>query len=260
MDYNFHTHTTRCGHATGSMEAYVLRAIEGGIRTMGFSDHIPLRFADGSESAHRVPLAEVRDYYEEACFLREKYKDKIEIRIGFETEFYPALFQEMIKDAVAFGAEYLILGQHFLGEENCGGSAAIRPNASEADLVRYTSLLIEAAEYGVLTYIAHPDIFNFTGDPAIYAREVRRLCAYCRAKALPLEINFLGIRTKRNYPNEAFWRIAGELGVPVTFGNDAHSTADAYDPDSLAVAEDIVARCGLNYIGQPTLVDIRKFV
>ena len=36
---NFHTHTTRCLHASGSDEEYVLKAIELGYKTLGFSDH-----------------------------------------------------------------------------------------------------------------------------------------------------------------------------------------------------------------------------
>ena len=34
-------HTTRCQHATGSMEAYVQSAIERGLRAIGFADHSP---------------------------------------------------------------------------------------------------------------------------------------------------------------------------------------------------------------------------
>ena len=47
MNYNFHTHTFRCHHASGTPEEYVLRAIDVGIEYMGFSDHFPYRFADG---------------------------------------------------------------------------------------------------------------------------------------------------------------------------------------------------------------------
>ena len=50
MDYNYHAHTTRCSHATGTEESYIEKAIEGGIRYMGFSDHMPMRFPDGHES------------------------------------------------------------------------------------------------------------------------------------------------------------------------------------------------------------------
>ena len=42
--YNFHNHTYRCGHATGTDEEYVLEAIKNGYEVMGFSDHAPYLF------------------------------------------------------------------------------------------------------------------------------------------------------------------------------------------------------------------------
>ncbi|MFR5796189.1 MAG: PHP domain-containing protein [Christensenellales bacterium] len=41
MKANYHTHTARCGHATGTDEDYVLAAIEQGFDELGFSDHVP---------------------------------------------------------------------------------------------------------------------------------------------------------------------------------------------------------------------------
>ena len=41
MKTNYHTHTTRCMHAVGSDEEYVLSAIKGGFQILGFSDHTP---------------------------------------------------------------------------------------------------------------------------------------------------------------------------------------------------------------------------
>ena len=55
MNYNYHAHTWRCSHASGTEEAYVQRAIACGITHMGFSDHIPHRFPDGYESYFRIP-------------------------------------------------------------------------------------------------------------------------------------------------------------------------------------------------------------
>ena len=44
MDYNLHTHTYRCSHATGTEREYIEAAISAGIKIMGFSDHIPFKF------------------------------------------------------------------------------------------------------------------------------------------------------------------------------------------------------------------------
>ena len=39
--FNYHSHTSRCGHAVGTDEEYVKAAIAAGYQKMGFSDHAP---------------------------------------------------------------------------------------------------------------------------------------------------------------------------------------------------------------------------
>lgn len=103
MKYNYHTHTYRCSHATGTEEEYVVRAIENGICHMGFSDHVPFRYSDGFESSFRVPICQARDYISVLRKLRERYKEKIEIFIGFEMEYYPEHFEQMLKNVREWG-------------------------------------------------------------------------------------------------------------------------------------------------------------
>ena len=73
MIYNYHTHTYRCGHATGTDEEYIERAIQCNVKYMGFSDHIPLMCDDGYESDFRIPMAQAKSYVEDLSKLKEKY-------------------------------------------------------------------------------------------------------------------------------------------------------------------------------------------
>ena len=253
MDYNYHSHTTRCSHATGTEESYIETAIAGGIRYMGFSDHMPHVFPDGHQSDYRVPFEQGHEYINCIRALREKYAGKIELSVGFEMEYYPDYFDAMLQNAKDFGAEYLILGHHFLRQEYPGGLGVTRMNDDPEDLEEFVSSVIAAMETGVFSYVAHPDSFNFVGDEVLYRDQMRRICIRSRELNIPLEINFLGIRRGRHYPNERFWQIAGEEQSPVTFGYDAHATSEAYDPDSLPIAMDIVKKYHLNYIDRPRL-------
>ena len=258
MDYNLHTHTKRCHHATGEPEDYVLAAIRDGMKLYGFSDHIPHQFPDGRESGYRVPMAEGVAYCEEIRALSEKYKEKIDIRVGFEAEYYPLYFEQMLKNAIDFGAEYLILGQHFIHNEHPNGRYVIRSDNEKDHLAAYSDMVIEAMRTGVFTYVAHPDVFQYDIHAPEYEEQMRRICIAARENNTPLEINFLGIREKRIYPNMVFWRIAGEEKAPVTYGLDAHRTEDACDRASLAVAQGMVEEYKLNYIGMPKMIDIRS--
>ena len=86
---------------------------------------------------------------------------------------------------------------------------------------------------------------------------MRRLCIASRELNIPLEINFLGIRDNRNYPNEAFWQVAGQEKAPVTFGFDAHTVDDACDRESQKKAEEMVKKYDLNYIGKPEIIKLK---
>ena len=259
MDYNYHTHTYRCGHATGTEEEYILRAIDCGAKYMGFADHAPLAFSDGYELGFRVPVAKAREYVTTISALREKYKGKIDIKIGFEMEYYPTIFEQMLKNVISYGAEYLILGAHFADPEypeSIEHSAVPSDNVDK--LKTYVSRVIEGMNTGVFTYVAHPDMINFTGDTEVYKNEMRKICIASRECGIPLEINCLGIRDNRHYPNMIFWEMAGEEQCPVTFGFDAHDVLNAYDAESVPKAEAMVKKYNLNYIGRPNVILLNK--
>lgn len=258
MDYNYHTHTHLCRHATGSMEEYVKRAIEGGIKYMGFSDHIPHKRTDGEESWFRIPTERASEYFSEIARLREKYGDRIDIKAGFEMEYFPKQFVAMFENAKKLGAEYIILGEHYVEEEYPGILHASDETEKTEDLKEYVACVVDAIKTGVFTYIAHPDVLNFTGDVGLYREEMRKICIASREHNIPLEINFLGIRGRRKYPTLAFWEIAGEERSPVTFGLDAHDAENAYDGESLKVAKEMVKKYSLNYIGKPELINIQE--
>ena len=258
MKYNLHAHTYRCSHASGTAEEYVLRAIEGGIECFGFSDHMPYINPNGREDKFRVPVAEADGYISEILSLKEKYKDKIDIHVGFETEYYADHFDGMLEHAHSLGAEYLILGQHFWAPYSEDRLPSSTPTSDVDRLDEYVSSVVSAIRSGAFTYVAHPDLFNFTGSDDEYAEYMRRICVASRECGVPLEINFLGIREGRIYPSDRFFRIAAEERSPITFGFDSHSVDAAYDAESMAVAYDMVDRLSLNYIGMPKIVNISK--
>lgn len=249
MYANYHTHTFRCNHATGVEEEYILTAIEGGIKIMGFSDHAPAILYDGYKLSWRVQPEDAEDYFETLKNLREKYKDKIKIYIGFEMEYYPEHFEKMYSYVKNLGAEYLILGQHFYDELGGIPHSAMAGHSDE-HLINYTNSVIAGMKTGKFLYAAHPDMLNHSGDKMIYEREARRLCEASKKFDVPLEINLLGVFDGRHYPNEAFLKIAGEVGCKMLYGFDAHSPDRAYDKASLEKAERLAQKYNINIIDE----------
>ena len=74
LDYTYHSHTARCGHAYGKDEDYVEAAIKRGLKVLGFSDHV---FLPGlSQYRMRGDYEEMDDYVSSVRSLEKKYKDK----------------------------------------------------------------------------------------------------------------------------------------------------------------------------------------
>ena len=85
---NYHSHTARCGHAWGEDEEFVQSAIAAGFGVLGFSEHTAWPFTDGYQeidTRQRIRLEELDAYLTDMQTLKEKYKDQIDIRIGFLT-------------------------------------------------------------------------------------------------------------------------------------------------------------------------------
>ncbi len=254
MVYNFHAHTPRCRHATGSEREYIEAAISAGVKDWGFSEHIPFIFPNGRENSYRLPLVEVQDYINTVNELKVEYKDRIDIYLGFEMEYYPEYFEQMVEDARGWGAEFLILGQHSVGDEPYFFFWSTEPTENEDYLKDYVSRVVAAIKSGVITYVAHPDMINYIGSEEIYEREMIKICKAAQRHNVPLEINLLGIRDNRNYPVEKFWKLLEGTNVPVVLGFDAHDIKGARDLESIPTALEICKKYNLNLIDKPKLI------
>lgn len=260
MISNYHTHTARCHHATGKDEEYIRRAIAEGIKILGFSDHAPYIYPSGYVSFYKMTPDEAGEYFSTLCALREKYRDEIEIHIGYEAEYYPALWKRTFDFWKSSNCpEYLILGQHFVKEEFSATGERIVHSASGTDeramLTQYANTVIEGLETGAFTYLAHPDVINFHGDEDFYRQEVERIIVAAKKLSVPLEINLLGMKIKRHYPTPIFWEVAGKHSPDVILGSDAHEPERVADKNEIAEALRFADKYSLNVIDTLALVN-----
>ncbi|MBR2043129.1 MAG: histidinol-phosphatase [Clostridia bacterium] len=249
MYANYHTHTYRCSHATGTEEEYIKRAIDGGIKIMGFSDHAPVNCVEGYKGWWRVQPEDAKEYIDTINSLKEKYKDKIKIHVGFEMEYYPEYFEEMLKYVKELGAEYIIMGEHYIdGDWKETSHHSNHPGRTAEELKKYVDTVIEGMKTGEYLYVAHPDMVFFDKGDEVYKREAKRICTAAKEMDIPLELNLLGIYDNRNYPDERFLKVAGEVGCKMILGFDAHDPYRAFDDKSLVKAEELINKYNLNII------------
>ena len=104
--FDLHTHTT-FSDGRNSPEEMVLSAIGMGMSTLGISDHSYTSF----DESYCIPRHRLEEY--KACIrmLKEKYRDRIELRLGLEKDYY--------SDTVDDGCDYFIGSVHYMkiGEE-----------------------------------------------------------------------------------------------------------------------------------------------
>lgn len=250
---SYHTHTYRCHHAKGEDEEYILRAIDAGMTELGFADHTPYPM-DGYCSKFRMPLEDAAGYFESLTALREKYRGRIKIYIGFEAEYYPRWFDGLLRFLENFPCDYLIQGQHFLGNEiDPKERYAPKPCGEESELARCVSQTCEGMRTGVFSYLAHADIYNFDGDDETYRKHMVTLCRTAKELNMPLEINGLGIRDGRSYPVSRFWKLAGECGCKAIYGCDAHSPDVVWDAASYEIAKKLAQDNGVELLDRVAL-------
>lgn len=247
MIANYHTHTVRCRHATGDEEAYIQNAIARGFRIFGFSDHAPQWFPGDYYSHMRMYPDQLLEYCDTVRNLQCSYRGQLEIPLGMEVEYYPAVFGELIPRLRDHGVEYLLLGQHWIYNEFDGPYCGA-PTEDEHILQQYCDQTITAMETGLFTYLAHPDLIGFVGERKIYEKHMRRLCLSANATNTPLEINFLGISENRRYPNPTFWEIAAEEGCKVVLGIDAHCPEHVLNTEAEETAMELVGKYSLNLL------------
>jgi len=113
MRVDLHNHTSRCNHATGTVDDYIKKAIELGIDIYGFTEHAPMDF----DPKYRISFNEMVDYERDILDAKDRYRDDIKILLGYEVDFLndPQYIEQKILDAkLDYLVDYLIGSVHFL--------------------------------------------------------------------------------------------------------------------------------------------------
>ena len=236
MKANYHTHTARCGHASGTDEQYVEAAIGQQFDVLGFSDHVPWPYESGFTHRHvRMGIEQMDEYVSAMRALKQRYAGRIELLVGFECEYFPAYMGWRAEMKEEKQLDYLIFGNHY--EETDEGGFYFGNSAKAEHLRRYVDSAAKGAETGLFAYMAHPDLFMrrypvFDENCRAAARD---LCQICKQNNLPMEVNLhdryrLGEANGNGYPNAEFFEIAYDAGAQIILGLDAHEPQEIADP------------------------------
>ncbi len=258
---NWHTHTSRCGHAVGTDEEYVTAAIQAGVRTLGFSDHAAYHVP---RPGTRMNIELVDDYISSINHLKNKYQDQIDLYLGMECEYFESEWETLSRYRREF--DYVILGQHDLWLD---GPDVYRELTTE-QVFQYIDLIETACSLNFCDYVAHPDVFmwGYPGVDDTVRTAASRLADISVKYDMPMELN-CGSGVKRGpreftdglryaYPVRIFFEEFAKKHCPVIVGLDIHDPrlflTDLYIDRALSVCEGL----DINFLWDYDLVSAAK--
>jgi histidinol-phosphatase (PHP family) len=225
MLIDIHNHTPLCNHATGTPEEFIKKAIKKGIDIYGFADHAPMEF----DQKYRMGFEDMPKYENEINTLKEKYKNKIKILLGYEVDFTPYVDKRVLGRKV----DFLIGSVHFLNNWGFDNPEFIKEwEKRDIDDVykEYFSKIKEMAESKLFDIVGHLDLVKVFGFiPKKNIKDLAKEAIKTIKKSdMAVEINTSGLRKKVNeiYPSVELLKIIKDEGIDITFSSDAHKTQD----------------------------------
>ena len=224
---DYHMHTRLCRHAVGDATDLAAQAVRLGLGEIGFSEHNPMP-RDDYDDWH--PLQENLDAYVEQVKKARRDHPQLTIKLALEMDYIPGM-EDWIRDLSARHPwDYIIGAVHYVSDtwdlDNPKKIAEWKSRNAFDVWSEYFERLTKAAESGFFNIIAHADLckkFCFYPDKDCTPLFTRLLQAI-RKHDLAMELNTAGLRKdcKEIYPGPRFVELAAQMGIPITFGSDAH--------------------------------------
>ena len=252
---NLHAHTFYCD-GKNNPEDYILTAIKKGFTSVGFSGHSFTKF----DTEYCMSEKGTLEYLKELKNLKEKYKDRIQVYIGIEADFYSG-FNPKLDDNL--GLDFRIGSVHYIKDKEkeeyyCVDNTpeileyGIRNYANEderAFIEAYFDNIVEMVHTQKPDIIGHFDLvrkFNkdlkyFDENADWYKKKVEYVLDEIAKTDTIIEINTGGMSrgwTQTPYPSVPILERILAKNIPITISSDAHETKniDFYFEESLEIA------------------------
>jgi len=251
---DYHMHTPRCHHASGTVLEYAEAAVAAGLKEIGMSDHSPM--PNGYMDDWRMGPEELHSYLTEVEQTRDKLAKKLSLRVGIEADFRPGSEAGMTRLLKLYDWDYVMGSVHYIGDWDFDNPARLAhwdEVGVEEVYCAYFDLVARSAASGMFDIIGHPDLIKKFGHRApadsepVKQAEEAMLQAVKKAD-VALEISSAGLRKPVGeiYPHPRIVARAAELGIPFAYGSDAHG------PDAVAHGMDecldLLESCGVKEI------------
>lgn len=222
-----HLHTAYSGHGSGTVDEVVRSALEKGLATVAFTEHLTLPESMDPDRTDSMSPDDAWSYHDDVMEARRKYPE-IAIVYGAEVDW---IGDEGFTRELCGGYDYLLGSVHFLDGWGFDNPDLIDGWAEwGVDEVwrRYLELWEDAVRSSIpFTCMAHPDLPKVFGlYPSFVLSEYYAEMAACaRDYGRAIEVNTAGLRKPAGeaYPSFELLKTCCDMGIACSVGSDAHS-------------------------------------
>lgn len=249
---DFHLHSHFSSDSEASPETMVQQAIRLGMKEMCFTDHYDVDFPGETD----LFLFDIKDYFDCLHLLKEKYRSKIDIRIGIELGLQTHVKDHCEKIVSEHMFDFVIGSVHVVNAQDPYYPAYYEGRSEQECYREYFETVLEnLIKIDGYDVIGHMDYIVRYGPNKnkFYSYEAYRdilecILHTCIEKGIGLELNTGGLAYELGYPNphpdllRRYHDLGGEI---VTVGSDAHT------PKRLGFqfeqAKELLKNCGFHY-------------
>ncbi len=244
MNYStIHVHTNYCD-GNNTAEEMILAAIAKGMKTIGISTHGPLPF----KVKYAIDNDRVQAYIDEIKALKEKYKDKIEVLLGMELDYFTDTEFSHVDESLLSELDYYVASIHYLNRFKDGNPWAVdgsleyvlkgiedsyNGDAKKAIDDYYYNLSNMVTKYKPLL-VGHMDLIKknnkdnilFNENDLWYKEAVCKFLDVVKETDTVIEINTGGLARKyvnEQYPSKWILEEIRDRNIPICINSDAHS-------------------------------------
>lgn len=253
----FHAHS-RFDDGKEELESYIRAAVAKKFNVFGFSAHAPVFF----DSVWNMEQEDFEEYVQTTKFLKEKYKDSLEIYTGLETDYYPGCTDWRKKK----GIDYTIGAVHSIKNNFTGSYMPLDGSRQEFEetlkdgfdgniealISAYYSQIREMLVNMPPNIVAHLDVIKknngsnsyFDEDDEFYHDEVTKTLDVISLTQAILEVNTAGIARgyiKEPYPSKWILEACLDMEIPIMINSDAHhpDNIDRYYHEAVSLLKNI---------------------
>lgn len=226
----YHIHDECCKHSTNKLEETVAYALKAGYKELYFTEHNYVTI-DCFYQSRRASWKEIANYRKRIDAINKKCKGKLHCYFGFEIEFNKANRQFLERLARDKYADFLIFGNHFLGDMfKMHQPLPLVKNycLHDKDIKEVEDNQKAAMASHLFSWAAHPEIWLYSWNKwdAKAIALSKKIIKWAIEYKLPLafNVNFKDFKTKPefHYPVKQFWQLVAKTNIPVIIESDSH--------------------------------------